>query len=285
MEFRGWRKWLFDLLVDVAGGLLIAIGVYNFAAMAEFPMAGVSGISLIIYRLFGLPIGFMTILLNVPIVFVCVRFLGKAFFLRSLKTLLISSVIMDYVAPLFPVYQGERMLAAVCTGVFAGLGYGMIFMNQSSTGGMDFVTLSIKSRKPHVSLGRIVLAADICVVLLGGIIFRDVDGVIYGSIVTSILTAMIDKLAYGFHAGKLALIVTEHGREVAETIGEFGRGATFLKAEGSYSGKKKDVVMCACNNKQMFGIKKKVKSVDPEAFTIIMESNEVVGQGFRGSHL
>lgn len=285
MELRGWRKLLFDILVDVVGGFSAAIGVYNFAANASFPLAGVSGISLIIYRLFGIPIGLMTILLNVPIVLVCFRFLGKRFFLRSLKTLAIASVIMDYIAPLFPVYQGERMLAAVCTGVFAGFGYAIIFMNQSSTGGMDFVTLSVKAKKPHLSLGKIVFAADTLIVLLGGIIFQDVDGVIYGIMITYLVTRIIDKITYGISAGKMALIVTERGKEVAAVIGEFGRGATFLKAEGSYSGNAKDVVMCACSNKQMFGIKKKVKRVDPDSFTIIMESNEVMGQGFRDTLL
>lgn len=278
-----WRKLWFDILIDIVGGFSVGIGVYNFAANANFPLAGVSGISLIFYRLFGIPIGLMTILLNIPIVLICFRMLGKKFFLRSLKTLLISSTIMDYIVPLFPVYSGERMLAAVCTGVFAGFGYAIIFMNQSSTGGMDFVTLSVKSKKPHLSLGRIVFVSDTLIVMLGGIIFKDVDGIIYGIIITYLLTGIIDKITYGINAGKMALIVTDNGKAIAQAIGEFGRGATLLKAQGSYSGNEKEVVMCACNNKQMFGIKRMVKKVDPKAFTIIMESNEVVGEGFKES--
>lgn len=283
MKTNKWARLGYDLLVDVAGGILVGIGIYNFAANAGFPLAGVSGISLIFYRLFGIPIGLMTMCLNIPIAIVCYKMLGRMFFLRSVKTLIITSLIMDHIVPLFPVYTGERILAAVCTGVFSGVGYALIFMNGTSTGGMDFVTLSVRKKKPHLSLGRIVFLFDVAVVCLGGFIFQDIDGTIYGIMIAYLLTFIIDKMMYGINAGKMTLIVTERGGQMAEMIGQYGRGATLIKAEGSYSKQAKEVVMCACNNKQMFEIKTKVKQVDPSAFTIIMESNEVVGEGFRGA--
>ena len=92
------------------GGILIGIGIYNFAANAAFPLAGISGIALIFYRLFGAPIGWVSILLNVPIAIACYKTLGKEFFIRSVKTVIITSLIIDYVALLFPVYAGSRML-------------------------------------------------------------------------------------------------------------------------------------------------------------------------------
>lgn len=283
MSVQKWRKLLYDLMIDIIGGISVGIGIYNFAANADFPLAGISGISLIFYRLFQVPIGLVTVLLNIPIALCCYRTLGRRFFLRSVRTLVITSFIMDYVVPLFPVYTGERILAAVCTGVFNGFGYAIIFMNQTSTGGMDFVTLSIRAKKPHLSLGRIVFIFDTLIVFLGGIIFKDVDGIIYGVIITYLLTGIIDKITYGISAGKMTLIVSGQGREIAKAIGKSGRGATLLKAEGSYTGNEKEVVMCACNNKQMFEIRKLVKQIDPKAFTVIMESNEVVGEGFKES--
>lgn len=284
MTGKTWRKLVYDIFIDITGGMLLGTGIYNFAASADFPLSGVSGISLIFYRLFGLPIGLMTILLNIPIAIVCFRTLGRTFFIRSVKTLVIYSLIMDYVVPLFPVYTGERILAAVCTGVFCGIGYALIFMNRTSTGGMDFITLSVRAKKPHLSLGRIVFVFDTLIVCLGGIIFRDMDGTIYGIIISYLLTGIVDKIAYGISAGKMALIVTDQGKRIAEMIGEYsGRGATLLKAEGSFTSQPKEVVMCACNNKQMFEIKRMAKQADPRSFTVIMESNEVVGEGFKGS--
>lgn len=221
-------------------------------------------------------------LLNVPIAIACYRTLGKEFFVRSVRTVIITSLIIDYVAPLLPVYSGDRMLAAICTGIFSGLGYALIFMNNSSTGGMDFITVSIKVKRPHLTLGKIVFITDAIIVAVGGYMFKDVDGTIYGFIITYLLTFVIDKIMYGIDAGKMTLIVTDKGQEVADKIDKYsGRGSTLLKGRGSYSGIEKEVVMCACNNKQMYTIRKMVREVDPTAFTVIMESNEVVGEGFK----
>ena len=197
--------------------------------------------------------------------------------------MIISSILMDYVAPMFPVYNGSRLLAALCMGVLCGGGYAAIFMRGSSTGGQDFITMAIKKVKPHMTLGVITFGFDICTILLGTIlVFKDVDGLIHGIIVTYLMAIVMDRIMYGIDEGKMTLIVTEHGDEVAEQIDEYsGRGSTILQGMGSYSKKKKDVVMCACNNKQMYTIKKMVRQIDPQAFTIIMESNEVVGEGFK----
>lgn len=279
------KTLLIDILTDLAGGLLIAVGVYNFAANARFPMVGFNGIALIIYQLFGAPIGVTAALLNIPVAIVCFRILGRQFFLRSIRTILLTSLMMDVVAPLFPVYQGDRMLAAICCGVLSGLGYALIYMRESSTGGSDFIMLSVKAKHPHLSLGKISFTMETAVVLLGTILVsRDVDGLIYGLIINFLLSAVVDKVMYGVDQGKLALIVTEHGPEICRCIDEVqGRGSTILKGEGSYSRMKKDIVMCACNNKQMFGIRRLVKEIDRDAFLIIMESNEVIGEGFKES--
>ena len=120
-----------DILVDVAGGMMIAVGVYNFALHAIFPVAGFSGIAIILYHLLGIPVGIGTILLNVPVAVLCYKFLGKNFFLKSLKSIIISSILTDYVAPLLPVYEGNRFLAALCMGVLCGTGFAIIFMRGS----------------------------------------------------------------------------------------------------------------------------------------------------------
>ncbi len=124
------KKVGYDIFVDILGGILAGVGIYSFAASAGFPLAGISGIALIFYRLFGVPIGLGTILLNIPIVLFSYKVLGRRFLLRSLQSIVISSLILDYVVPLFPVYDGNRMLAAVCTGVFSGLGYAVILTNR-----------------------------------------------------------------------------------------------------------------------------------------------------------
>ena len=282
MEKNRRKEFAIDILVDIVGNLLIAIGVYNFAANSGFPVAGISGIAMIFYHLFGLPIGTMTIILNIPIVIMCYKLLGKGFLLRSIKTMIIAWPLMDYVAPMLPVYSGDRMLSAICVGVFSGLGYAMIYMRNTSTGGADFIIMSVRALRPHLSIGKITFITDVIIVGLGGLLFGDVDSIIYGLILTYILSVVVDKVMYGIDAGKMTLFVTDHGHEVAKRIDELTqRGSTFLRGVGSYSGEEKLVVMCACSNKEMHMVQKAVKEVDEEAFLITMESNEVRGEGFK----
>ena len=276
------KEFAIDILVDIVGNMLIAIGVYNFAANSGFPVAGISGVALIFYHLFGLPIGTMTIVLNIPIIILCYKVLGKKFLLRSLKTMLIQWPLMYFIAPMLPVYEGDRLLSAICAGVFAGLGYAIIYLRNTSTGGADFVIMSVRALKPHLSIGKITFVTDLVIVVTGGLIFGDIDSIIYGLILTYILTVVVDKVMYGIDAGKMALIVTDKGPEVAKRIDEMtARGCTFLKAEGSFSRDDKLVVMCACSNKEMYNVQKAVKDEDEKAFLIMMESNEVRGEGFK----
>lgn len=277
------KDWMLDTGADLIGGMLIAVGIYNFALNANFPVAGFSGIAIILYHIFGLPVGIGTILLNIPVSIFCYKFLGKGFFFRSVKSMVISSLLMDYVAPLFPVYEGERLLAALCMGVLCGLGYALIFMRDSSTGGQDFITVSIRKICPHLTLGVLTMLFDSTTILLGTlIVFHEIDGLLYGIIVTFLMSTVMDHFMYGIYKGKLTLVVTEHGKTVIDAIDKIsGRGATLIKGVGGYSLEEKDIVLCACNNKEMYQIKRRIHEVDPDAFTMILESNEVVGEGFQ----
>ena len=276
------KELISDISFEILGSFLIAIALYNFALMAKFPMTGFSGISMILYRLFGLPIGVTTIILNIPVAILCYKLLGKGFFLRSVRCMVISSIFIDYIAPLFPVYNGDRLLASICTGVLGGLGYSLIYMRNSSTGGSDFIIMAVKALKPHISLGKIAFLSDVLIIIAGGIIFKDMDGVIYGMIINYIFAIAVDKIMYGINAGKLTLIITNHGSKIANIIDEYcGRGTTIIEAKGGYKQDNRDVVICACSNKEMFMVEKAVKKIDPNSFTIIMESNEVLGEGFK----
>ena len=276
------QELIVQLLWELVGSIFIAIGIYNFAVQAEFPMTGFSGISIILYQLFNVPIGLSTILLNIPLAIICYKLLGKKFFISSIRCMIISSVIIDYIAPLFPVYEGSRLLAALCTGIFGGIGYALIYCRNSSTGGSDFIIMAVKALRPHLSIGNIAFCSDIGIILIGGIIFKDVDGIIYGMIVNYIFAIVTDKIMYGMNSGKMTLIVTEHGEKICQVIDDVSqRGSTILHGQGGYQGDKKQVVMCACSNKEMFTVQQAVKEVDPLSFMIILESNEVHGEGFK----
>ena len=271
-----------QILWECVGSMLIAFGIYNFAVQAAFPMTGFSGISIILYQLMGVPIGLSTILLNLPVALLFFRLLGRRFFISSIRCMVLSSLIIDYVAPLFPLYGGSRLLAALCTGIFCGLGYALIYIQNSSTGGLDFIIMAVKAVQPHLSLGNIAFLFDMAIVLAGGLLFRDVDGIIYGMIVNYITALVIDKVMYGANAGKMALIVTDYGKQVCQQIdATCQRGTTLIGARGGYQGTQRQVVLCACSNKEMYRIQRVVKQIDPQSFLIVLESKEVHGEGFR----
>lgn len=204
------KKLAVDLCRELTGSIFIAAGIYNFAVQASFPITGFSGIAFILHRLSGVSIGLSTILLNLPVAFVCYRLPGKSFFISSARCMVLSSIMIDYVAPLFPVYQGSRLLAALCTGVCGGIGYALIYTRNSSTGGSDFIIMAVKAVKPHLSLGNI-----------------------YGMIVNYIFAIMVDKVMYGINARKVVLIVTECGKTICQAIDCCcQRGSTILHANG-----------------------------------------------------
>lgn len=249
-------------------------------------MTGFSGISIILYRLFNISIGLSTVLLNIPVAILCCKLLGRKFFVSSIRCMLLSSFIVDFVAPLFPVYQGDRLLAALCTGVFCGIGYAMIYTRNSSTGGADFIIMAVKALRPHLSMGNISFLTDVGIILVGGLLFRDIDGMIYGMIVNILSAVVIDKMIYGMNSGKVAFIVTKNGKRICDVIDECSqRGSTILKAQGGYKQDDIQVVMCACNSKEMYQVRKSVKDADPDSFIVVVESHEVHGEGFKMTNI
>ena len=272
-----------DVLVDIIGGILLTIATYSFAVPADFPMTGVSGVALIFYQAFGLPVGALTGILNIPIIICCYKTLGKQFYIKSLRSTLITSAVMDILGPQLPLYQGDLILAAICTGVLLGIGYAIIFMRGSSTGGFDFIMMAIKYYRPHLSLGKIGFALDAMVILIGAVtIGNGMDSVIYGLVLNYLYSTVLDRLISGTSSGKLTLIISAHPREIVDEIDKLvDRGSTLLKAIGGYTGEEKEVVMCASSSKEMYAIRKRVHEIDERAFVIVVESNEVIGEGFR----
>ena len=271
-----------NLALEVLGCFISALGTYSFAVVAQVPVTGVAGIGAILYHLWGLPIGMTNILLNIPIVLVCFRLLGRGFLLRSVRCMVLFAFFTDFVLPALPVYSGDRLLAAVCGGVVMGIGDALIYMQNSSTGGLDFVTMAIKVKHPHMPFGNLTFGAAMAVIIANGLVFRDVDAIIYGILLNFLASTVINKMMFGFNSCMLAMIVTEDGPAVCAAIDEaVDRGSTILKAYGGYKQERRDVVLCACSSKQLYDIEKLVKRMDPASFTIMLQANEVQGEGFR----
>lgn len=165
--------------------------------ISGFCARGVSGLALICNYLWDLPIGTMTLIINIPIIIISYKVVGRKFLLKSFKTMVISTLFLDLVFPLTPLYTGNSFLAAIFSGVFMGAGLALIYMRGSSTGGTDFLIVTIKKLKPHFSMGQVTLMTDLVVIVLGGFVFGNIDAVLYGVISTYAASVIIDKIIYG----------------------------------------------------------------------------------------
>lgn len=276
------KELMWDVLADIAGGLFYALGIYTFAKTANFAPGGLSGLALITHHLWGLPIGIMTLVFNIPVILLSFRLLGKRFLFKSLRSMIVCTLFVDFLLPaVSPPYTGSPLLAALYSGIFLGAGLAVLYMRGSSSGGTDFLTMSVKVLRPHMSLGAVTMIIDLIIILMGWPVFGNIDSVLYGIVATGVTSIVIDKIMYGVGAGKLIIIISDHGQEVADKIANaIDRGSTLIRTIGTYTGSERQVLLCACNKSQAFKVRSAAHEVDENAFVMITETSEVYGEGF-----
>lgn len=279
-----------DILFDIVGCVLYGAGIYNFAYASNFAPGGVSGLAILTNHLTkglsfapdGIPIGMAMVLINIPIIILCFKALGPAYFARSVKTILFSSLIVDYLMPHLWLYRGEPMLAAIFGGILAGAGLACIYMRDSSTGGSDFVILSIQKKNPQLSLGVVSMGVDGIVILLGGIVYGTVDAALYGLLMTITYSVIIDKIMLGNDSRKQVTIITSNGTEISRRVThDIQRGVTIISGRGGYTGAEKDLLICACSKSEVFKIKRLAHEVDKNSFVMVSSIDAAYGKGFK----
>ena len=278
------KELLIDILMDALSGLCIGIALYNFAADAKFPLTGLTGIAMIFYQYWGWKIGIATIVMNIPLIVWAYKILGRKFLLRTFKTMAIGTVMMDFVAPFIPrINIGNTLLNAMVVGVFTGLGYALVYMRNSSTGGADFIMMIIKAKHPHISLGRIFFIVDVVIIVIDTIAYaHSFEALCYGFVISYIGSLVVDKVMISADSGMMCMIVTNKAEAIADAIDKaVERGTTIFTAKGGYKGDERQVLMCACSDKQMYQVNRVAKKIDVDAFIVIMESKAVYGEGFK----
>lgn len=275
------KNILLDLIYDIIGSIFYGISIYTFAKIGNFAPGGMSGLALIMNYLWHLPIGLTTLVLNLPLILLSYKIVGKEFLLKSFKTICISTFFLDVIFPHFPVYTGSRFMAALFSGIFLGIALALFYMRGSSSGGTDFLTMSVKVLRPHWSIGMITMLIDLVIIFLGWPAFGTVDAVLYGLTATILTSLVIDKIMYGMGSGTLLIIITVKGKEVAARISDvIDRGSTEIKAKGSYTQDNKDVLLCACSKSQAYMVRRLAHEIDKNVFIMVTETNEVYGEGF-----
>ena len=263
------------------GCILFGLGFNLFLLPNGLNAGGISGLSMLFVRLTNIgSIGIITALANLPLFALGGLKIGRKFFAGSLLGMTLSSLMIDGFAQI-PFPATEPLIAALYGGALCGLGLGMVFICGSSTGGSDILVRLLKMRCRNVPIGQISMTFDAIVVVLTGLVFRDVTKALYTGVTVFVCGKVIDAVVYRFDYSKVALIISKEYEEIANQIGlKLDRGATFLHGEGSYSHNATKVVLVAIKRQQLAELKELVTQIDPDAFIIVQEAHQVMGEGF-----
>ena len=275
-----WNKYGW-IGATIVGSAIFSLGFAFFLQPNDMSPGGISGLALVIVELLGAgSVGMLSILINLPLFVLGGVKIGKRFFFGSLLGMLLSSVLIDAFGALhLPVV--DPLLSVLYGGVVCGIGLGIVFACGTSTGGSDILVRLLKLRYRNVPIGQISICFDAVVVVLTGLVFQDLDKALYTGITAFVCGKMVDAFVYRFDYSKVALIISSEYEAIAEAIGrKLDRGATYLHAQGSYTGRDTKVVLAAVRKQQITELKELVMQIDPNAFVIVQEAHQVLGDGF-----
>ena len=279
-----------DILAIILGAGIVSFGIYFLVIPFHFYEGGATGITLITYYLFKIPVSIMNLLINIPLFVLAWKLLGKkSLYLSLLGTFSVSAWMAIFEAmPLshryhhfiFDAFKGDILLACIASGVVLGLGLGIIFNAGGTTGGTDILA-RIFNKYTSLSMGKLMLIVDAIVLITVVVVFQDVRTAMYTLFFILIDTLVIDLIGEGGFAGKGFLIVTSKPEEIAQKVSDdLGRGITFIRGMGYYSRKDLDIVYCVVSRNEMKQMKDIINQIDPFAFITISEAHEILGEGF-----
>lgn len=277
-KFKDTAIWIAEIILGCA---IFSFGFDLFLAPNDLNTGGISGLAMVVLQLFKIgTVGSLTLLMNLPLFIIGGLKVGKKFFVGSLVGMAASSVLLDVFAKV-PAPVTDPLLAALYGGVTCGLGLGIVFVTGASTGGSDIIVRLLKYRWQNVPIGTINMGFDLCVAVLTGIAFRDMTRALYSGVALFITGKIIDAVVYRFDYSKVAIIISKDYEKIARMIGEdLGRGATYLHGEGTYTHQQTKVVLTAVKKQQLSDLKRAVVEIDPNAFIIVQEAHQVLGDGF-----
>lgn len=270
--------WAMKIAVGCA---VFSLGFDLFLDGNGLNSGGITGLSMVIVKLLGMgTVGTVSALMNLPLFVLGGVRVGKRFFFGSLIGTGMVSLTIDLFARI-PAPQVEPLLAAIYGGVVCGLGLGMVFATGASTGGSDIVVRLLKLRMQHVPIGTINMGFDLCVAALTGLAFWDVSKALYSGVAIFATGQVIDAVVYSFDYSKVAWIISKKHEAVAKMINSrLDRGATYLNGEGTYSHADTKVILTAVKKQQIADLKRYVVEIDPDAFIIVQDAHQVLGDGF-----
>lgn len=285
------KNFITDLVFILAGSICYAVAIGMFSAPNDIAPGGLTGIATLLNHLFEwMPIGTTTIVMNVPLLIIAWFVLSKSMVIRTLCGIMISSVLTDVVQPYVEdlflssivVENGkDPILVCIFGGALLGLGVGLIMRRGGTTGGSEVISRLFEKKYPHMSVGTLILCVDAVVITLSAIVYGQIENALYAVVFVFVGSQIIDRVVYGGRSGKMIMIMSKKQPEITEAImHKVNRGVTLLKSQGGYSGQDQNTMLVAVRKDEVYRLRKTVFDIDPDAFLMMLTTDEVRGLGF-----
>ena len=280
-DFIKPKTFFIDVVVIILGCFIYSLGVNLFLTNAKLVSGGVTGVALILQYISNIPSGITVFLLNIPLFFISYKFLNKRFTLYTAIGMTSISLSLILTKPLSSLVQvHDILLYCIYGGVLCGIGMGLVFYRNGSTGGIDIITMVIRKKYSNFEIGKLNFGFNLIIVAIAAFIFG-LPQALYTLISMFIQGSMLDKLLNGFTSKKLLLILTDKEEEIINYVmNDLHRGITSIMAEGEYTHSKKKLLYVAITSSQFISLKNRILSIDSKAFITIIDASEVKGKGF-----
>lgn len=277
-----FKNFIKESIGMIVGCILISVALNMFFSPHTIAPGGLSGLSVVLSKVSGLSVSAIMLIMGIPLIFFSIKILGTKNAIKTLIGMLLLSLCISLTSSLSQVSVTDDVLLAAITGaILLGLGLGVVFSVDGSTGGTDLIALMINKAIPSIPLSKCLVCIDGLVVMSSGIVNKSLETALYSAISLYVIVKMIDFIISGFDYSKCFIIITNEEEKLKEAIvNDIKRGITILDGRGGYTDSSKSVLIVAVNKKQEVHMKKLIKNVDKNAFIIVSKAHEVFGEGF-----
>ena len=277
-----FKNFIKESIGMIVGCILISVALNMFFSPHTIAPGGLSGLSVVLSKVSGLSVSAIMLIMGIPLIFFSIKILGTKNAIKTLIGMLLLSLCISLTSSLSQVSVTDDVLLAAITGaILLGLGLGVVFSVDGSTGGTDLIALMINKAIPSIPLSKCLVCIDGLVVMSSGIVNKILETALYSAISLYVIVKMIDFIISGFDYSKCFIIITNEEEKLKEAIvNDIKRGITILDGRGGYTDSSKSVLIVAVNKKQEVHMKKLIKNVDKNAFIIVSKAHEVFGEGF-----
>lgn len=275
------KKIILSFILTIIGTAIMAISIDLFLLPNQISTGGFSGIGTIAYYLFNIPIGTTVLILNIPLFILAFIRNGRKFFIDTLIGTLLLSLFLDLFACIRSA-TNTSLLACIYGGILSGIGNAIVLKVNASTGGSDLLAQIIKSYKPNVKTGNVIVILDAIIIIASTIAFGEIEIGLYSGIAIYVMGKVLDVFFEGIDFAKLMIIISPKFQEISDTINnEIKRGTTSIYGKGMYKKDEKELLLCVASRKEIVEIRKIINKIDAKAFLIITNAREVYGEGFK----